>query len=149
MGAPCAAVPLPGGRPVPSGWMLMSQAAISAGVTGWPRFGPPAMAADETNATNIAAIDRSRVDMSHLPFAVDGPASGAVVVLVRECQDRWDCRRLTAVGHDLSARWLDVAALVPSAALQDCRPAVPLPRDAEPRKRLRQHRLLYRRRRTP
>ena len=36
MRAPCADVPLPGGRPPPSGETLMSQAAISAGLTGFP-----------------------------------------------------------------------------------------------------------------
>ena len=32
-------VPLPGGRPVPSGMMVMSQGAMSAGEIGFPRLG--------------------------------------------------------------------------------------------------------------
>src|SRR5262252_9322889 len=39
IGAPCAAVPLPGGRPVPSGRMLMSHAAMSASEIFAPRPG--------------------------------------------------------------------------------------------------------------
>src|SRR5882762_2949396 len=47
MREPSAGVPLPGGRPEPSGMMLISQAAISAGEIGFPRFGPCAKAALE------------------------------------------------------------------------------------------------------
>ena len=37
--APCAGVPLPGGRLVPSGRMVMSQALMSASLIGLPSFG--------------------------------------------------------------------------------------------------------------
>ena len=51
-GRPCAAVPLPGGNPVPSGMMVMSQAAISASVIGLPSFGASAAIATEPNGTD-------------------------------------------------------------------------------------------------
>src|SRR5215470_4189116 len=83
IGAPCAAVPLPAGRPVPSGRMLMSHAAISASEIFVPRPGDWAKAAPQ-QTKRAAAIVRSSVDMFHLPLAVDRPAREAVVVLVGE-----------------------------------------------------------------
>src|SRR5215831_20428291 len=81
MGAPCAAVPLPAGSPVPSGRMLMSQGAMSASEIFAPRPGDWAKAAAEPRR-RAAAIRRSCVDMFHLPLTVDRPAREAVVVLV-------------------------------------------------------------------
>src|SRR3989442_15152132 len=149
MRAPCAAVPLPGGKPAPSGWMLMSQAAISAGPIAFPRFGPSAKAGLQTRASTstTAKLSRSRVDMRDLPLAVDRPARDAVVVLARKGRGGRDRSRLAAVGHDLSPGRLDVAGLVPRARLQDRRTAIPAPRHTEPREGLAQHRLLQRRRR--
>src|SRR4249919_1621997 len=79
--APWSGVPPPGGRPVPSGWILMSQAAISAGASGIPRFGPAEKAALEPRPIARAMAGSLCVDMFHLPFAVDRPAGEAVVVL--------------------------------------------------------------------
>src|SRR5215475_4375238 len=83
IGAPCAAVPLPGGRPVPSGRMLMSHAAISPGSIGLPRFGPTAEAvpAPRPSATTTAKRASLRVNMFHLPIALDRPTGNAVEVL--------------------------------------------------------------------
>src|SRR4030095_3996501 len=134
MGAPWAGVPLPGGKPVPSGKMLMSQAAISAGSIGFPRFGPWAKAGLEPreSARTKAVIGILRVKMFDLPLVVDRPARGAVIVLARKGGYERDLRRLAAQGHDLSARRLHVTGLVPCAALQDRRAAIPVPGHAEP-----------------
>src|SRR6266571_3514133 len=132
------------GRPVPSGWMLMSQAAMSAGSTGVPRFGPAEKAALEPRPSARTMPGSLCVDMFHLPFAVDRPAREAVVVLVRESQHVRDLLGLAALGHELGAGRLHVAGLVPCAALQDRWPAVPPPGHAEPRESLGEHRRLQR-----
>src|SRR5215468_4243437 len=87
--APSAAVPLPGGRPVPSGRMLMFQAAISAGVRGFPRFGDCAKAAFElrTSVSTKMYPPSLCVDILHLSTALDRPARDGVVVLVRKSCD--------------------------------------------------------------
>src|SRR6476660_161703 len=105
MRAPCAGVPPPGGKPVPSGRMLMSQAAMSAASIGLPRLGPSARAAPAPNARASAAVETEalRVNMFHLPFAVDRPAREAVVVLVRKAEHRRDVPGLAALGHELGA----------------------------------------------
>src|SRR5437879_9169329 len=99
MREPSAGVPLPGGRPEPSGMMLISQAAISAGEIGFPRLGPWAKAALEprmranrhtTAALNVicsqSLVGRLCVNMFHLSSALDAPARGAVVVLAGEAR---------------------------------------------------------------
>src|SRR6267378_1742799 len=100
MRAPWAGVPPPIGRPVPSGWMLMSQAAMSAGSSGIPRFGPAEKAAPEQRPNARTMVGSLCVDMFHLPFAVDRPAREAVVVLVREGQEGRDLLGLAALGHE-------------------------------------------------
>src|SRR6266550_9522332 len=147
MGAPCAGVPLPGGRPVPSGRMLMSQAAMSAGSIGLPRFGTWARAALVTtaNARVAANVEDLRVNIFHFSLRIDSPSRDAVVVLSRECGNGRGSFALAARGDELRARWLHVAGFVPGAALQSRRTAVPLPRQSEARKRFAQHRLLQRR----
>src|SRR5256886_7337752 len=145
MGAPWAEVPLPAGKPVPSGKMLMSQAASSAGSIGLPRFGPWAKAALEPRASRAAKIRGLRVNMFHLPIALDRPSRDAVVVLAREARYGGNLRGLAARGHDLGAGRLHVAGLVPRAALQNPRTAIPAPGHAEAGKGLAVHRLLQRR----
>src|SRR5258706_16451329 len=80
MRSPCAGVPPPGGKPVPSGRMLMSQGAISAGSVVLPRLGPSATAvpAPYTKASAAAEIETLRVNMTHLAYAVDRPTREAV-----------------------------------------------------------------------
>src|SRR6266481_2285711 len=143
--APWAGVPPPIGRPVPSGWMLMSQAAMSAGSSGVPRFGPAEKAAPEQRPRARTMVGSLCVDMFHLPFAVDRPAREAVVVLVREGQEGRDLLGLAALGHELGAGRLHVSAFVPGAALQYGRAAVPAPGHAEPGKGLGERRRLKRR----
>src|SRR6266851_4890654 len=133
MCSPCAGVPPPGGKPVPSGRMLMSQGAISAGSIGRPRLGPSATAvpAPNTKASAAAEIETLRVNMFHLAFAVDRPAGETVVVLVREAEDPRDLLGFSALGDELCAGRLHVAGFVPRAALQYRGSAVPAPGHAE------------------
>src|SRR5438094_4278512 len=116
MRAPCAGVPPPIGRPVPSGWILMSHAAMSAGSSGIPRFGPAARAAPEPRPSARAMAGSLGVNMFHLPFAVDRPAREAVVVLVRECEHVRDTMGLAALGYELGGGRRSLACLVLSAA---------------------------------
>src|SRR5215471_21714425 len=67
IGAPCAAVPLPAGSPVPSGRMLMSHAAISASEIFAPSPGDCADAAPQASVSVSSARGLS-VDMFHLPL---------------------------------------------------------------------------------
>src|SRR5256885_5211022 len=133
MGAPCAGVPLPGGRPVPSGRMLMSQAAISAASIGLPRFGPAARQPKLTAKIDRAAVSLC-VDMAYRPGAADRPAGHAVVVLARERGDRRYFRALPPHRDDLGAGRLHVARLVPRPALQHGGAALSVPGGTEPPK---------------
>src|SRR5437763_8290867 len=147
MGAPSCGVPLPGGSPVPSGMMAMSQGANSCAVVDFPRLGPSASAAPASmaSASETAPKQSLRVDMPDLPFPVHRPAGDAVEMLAREGQHRRWFRRLSALRDNLGAGRLHVAALVEGAALQHGRTAVPAPGHAEAGKGLRQDRLLERR----
>src|SRR5260370_28584603 len=80
IGAPCAEVPLPGGRPVPSGMMKMSQAARSEGLTGLPRLGPSAKAAPAARASATEAVqsENLRIDMLDPPFGIGRPAGDGI-----------------------------------------------------------------------
>src|SRR5215813_9161487 len=144
MRAPAAGVPAPGGRPAPSGAMLISHAAMSAAPNGLPRLGPSAAAAPATSesASQMQGITPLRIDMLDLPRAVDGPAGDGIEVLVRKRHGRRDRLQLAAVGDELGAGRLHVAGLVPGAALQDRGAAVPAPGHAETGESLAQHRLL-------
>src|SRR5438067_8139789 len=77
IGAPCAIVPLPDGRPVPSASTCRSQAARSPCWSALPRFGPAASAGAAASARTSALS----VDMAHLPVAVDRPARDPVEML--------------------------------------------------------------------
>src|SRR3954464_2769976 len=130
--SPCFGFPLPGGRPTPSGPMLMSHAAISSGGATRPRFGLSAAKAMAVAMVKPKAATRRalRVDMHHLAFVGNGPRRDGVGVI--------DCPVPTRGDH-LLARRLQVTRFVVGAALQDRRPAIPPPRHAEARQRLRQH----------
>src|SRR5580704_11712507 len=136
--APWAGVPLPGGRPLPSGPMLMSQSASSASLTGLPRPGGSAAGAEPAMPSTSASERASclPVDMLELPFAVDRPAGDDVHVAHRERGHRNVDLGLAALGEHLAAGRLHISGLVPGAALQHHRLAVPAPRRAEPGQRL-------------
>src|SRR5580700_4083794 len=82
--APCAAVPLPGGRFLPSGPTLMSHSARSASLTGLPSPGFSWATAAPANSASATARQCLAVDMLDLPFAVYGPARDHVHVPHRE-----------------------------------------------------------------
>src|SRR5437870_7940404 len=122
--------------------MLMSQSARSASVIGLPS--PGASAATATPAATTKANETTSakllpIDMLGLPFAVDGPARDDVHVPHREGCHRNVDFGLPAFGEHLGAGRLHVASLVPGAALQDHRLAVPAPRHAEAGQRLGEH----------
>src|SRR3954465_4629723 len=125
--------------------MLMSHGAISASVIGLPSFGPCAETAATLSSTPVATRKALRVDMANASLLVDGPARDRVEVLARERADRRRLGSLPAPRDELGAGRLHVSALVPGAALQHGRPAIPTPRHAEARERLRQNRVLQRR----
>src|SRR5205823_12932077 len=128
-GAPCADVPLPRGRFVPSGCTLMFHAASSAGVTGVPRPGPAAKAGEEMSSS-VATLD---VNMAHASVGIDRPARRPVVVLADERGGRQHARALAAVSDHLGARRLRLGGLIPCAREEHRRSAVPLPGNAEAR----------------
>src|SRR4051794_19278732 len=118
--------------------MLMSQEAISSGVATRPRFGlSAANVTAEAKARPEPAMRRAlRIDMLHLAFVGNSPGRDGVGVINGSAAARRD--------HPLPRR-LDVTGLVGHAALQDRWPALPSPRNAKSRQRLRQHRGLQRR----
>src|SRR3954451_17508661 len=89
---PCAIVPLPGGKPAPSGAISISQPAISSGLAGCPKPKCPL-----------------GVDIAYLSIGRDGPGLDGVVVI--EGVD-------TSCLDQLGDRGLDVAGLVDGPALQ-------------------------------
>src|ERR1700730_12999662 len=115
--------------------MLMSQAAMSAAVTGLPNCGPSAAPAGATAMTSIAAprARRSSKHIARLPGLIDLPAGDGIVVVVAA---------QASLGDELRARGLHHAGVVGGAALQHGGTAVPLPGGAEAGQRLGQDRLL-------
>src|SRR5438477_1218013 len=144
MWAPWAGVPAPGGKPVPSGSMLISHAAMAAASAGLPRSSTSAEAAPAVTekASQTAAISLLRVNMLDLPGAFDAPAGDRVEMVVQHHRDRRDRLQLPALGDKLGAGRLHVANLVPGAALQSCGAPVPAPGHTKAGERLTQHRLL-------
>src|SRR5262249_28278488 len=120
MRAPCAGVPAPGGKPVPSGATLISHTAISAGSIGLPRPGPSADAAlaARQSVSPTAGDILLGVNMLDLAGAVDAPAGDGVEMLVQHRPDRRNCLQLTAVGDEFGSGRLHVTGIVPGAALQ-------------------------------
>src|SRR5262245_48627455 len=121
MFSPCFAVPRPSGRPAPSGGMLMSQGAMSAGPIGCPKRG----ACEKTGvAASKAAhtVTRSSIDIARLPLLINSPARDGVVVI--------DTAQ-AALGSKGSACRLHHAGVVGGTALQYRGAAIPLPRRTE------------------
>src|ERR1700704_5295673 len=123
----------------------MARGASSAPVIGLPRLGVSASAAPAATASAVPARISLRIDMLDLPIGADGPARDRIEVLAREAEDRRRPRSLAARGDEVGAQRLEIAALVPGAALQNRRPAVPAPGHAEARERLGQYWVLERR----
>src|SRR6516225_3414093 len=138
MASPSIAVPRPGGRPTPSGPMLMSHAAMSAGAIGCPNCGAWARAADAIVSIDMQTAMGLSVNIAGLAHLVNAPACDGVVVV--------DPTKAALV-DELRARWLHHARVVGGATLQHGGTAVPLPRCAEAHGRLWQDRALQSRRR--
>src|SRR5260221_12131577 len=107
---------------------------------GWPRLGPAPNAAAASHKNKNEKEKSLSVDMLDSARSVDRPAGRAVVVLARKAEDRRRLQGLAAHGDDLRARRLHGSALVPGAALQHRRGAVPVPGDAKARELLGEHR---------
>src|SRR5262245_5132840 len=119
--------------------MLMSIAAISAGVAGWPRLRLSAANAfadhASARATAVTAF-RLRVHIRHLAVRRHAPGLDGVVV-IRDVEP--------LVSDELAALGLHGAALIGGPTLEHGRRAVPAPGHAEAGERFRQHRLGQRR----
>src|SRR5919106_4913498 len=125
--APWSGVPLPGGSPVPSGGILMSHPAISAGVAGRPRLGVSWATLDVEAARARSTITTAvtlRVDIFHLTGSLYLPRLDGIVVK--------DGVRAMRADQGV-ARRLDGASVVSGTALEHSRGTVPLPGGAEAR----------------
>src|SRR5258708_17058625 len=136
MASPWIAVPRPGGRPAPSGPMLMSHAAMSAGSIGCPNCGDWARAADALVSTDTQTAMDLDVNIASFPLLVDAPACDGVVVV--------DPTQAALVA-ELRARWLHHARVVGGATLQHRGTADPLPGCPEPHRLRCQRRALHKR----
>src|SRR5580704_19021006 len=145
--APSLAVPLPGGKLLPSGSTLMSQGLMSASLTGLPRCGLSAANAPEAkaSATRRATARGLNIDMLDLSGARNPPCGEAVVVLVGKAEHVGHFLGFAAHGNKIGAQRLHGAGIVPGAAGDDGRLAVPAPRHGEARERPRADRAFYRR----
>src|SRR5438309_1831880 len=84
MASPSIAVPRPGGRPTPSGPMLMSHAAMSAGAIGCPNCGAWARDADAIVSIDMQTTMGLSVNIAGLPHLVNAPACDGGLHLNRE-----------------------------------------------------------------
>src|ERR1700721_1090450 len=110
--APCAGVPLPDGRPLPSGGTLISHFVRSASLMGFPSPGPSAAnAMPATSANGIARAKRLAIDILCLPLVVDRPTGDDVHVPHRERGDGDVDLGLAALGEHLGAGRRRVAGL--------------------------------------
>src|SRR5262249_8984159 len=122
---PSVAVPPPGGSPLPSGGMLISQVAISAGLTSRPRLGP-AKAVSTTHMTAIIStkvLKNLQVDIADLSFRAYAPGLNRIVMI-------HIARRV--LRSPLFTGGLDVPLLIGGPALQQHGTSIPLPRQSEP-----------------
>src|SRR5215469_903177 len=149
MGAPWAAVPSPGGKPVPSASISISQRATSAGRTGTPRWGLPGLApaanADGHPNSHIQTHNSPftlGIGMGHLSMAVHGPAGDDVAMMIFEGKNRRSGIELPAGGDKFRARRLEGTMVVPGAALQNDGTAIPAPWHAKAGESVARNRLL-------
>src|SRR5580692_11453591 len=126
--------------------MLMSQAAMSASVSGLPRPGPSedaALAAKQSASPRTPTPRLGEillgVNMLEFPGAVDAPAGNGIKVVVQHRPDRRSCLQFAALRDEFGSGRLHVAGIVPGAALQGRGPAVPAPGHAEAGEGFAQH----------
>src|SRR6516225_7727081 len=106
---------------------------MAASSIGFPRCGvsaneAPAVMASNSEAERIACLG---VNMPDLPVARDAPTGDRIVVLIGKRQNRRLLCQLAACGHEFGTGRLHIARLIPGAALQRGRTAVPSPGHAE------------------
>src|ERR1700730_12466421 len=131
---------------MPSGAMLMSHGARSAGVIGCPNLGASAASATlRPSASAVVKASNSRIDMAHLALVINPPARDGVAVLHRECRHVRRTPGRAALGDECFSRRLHVAGLVRRTALQDRCATIPVPRNAEASECFAQNRRLQRR----
>src|SRR5665213_3156966 len=106
MSLPCAADPLPSGKPVPSGATEISQLLISSRVAAPPT---PYVADCASSAPALTTAANQTLYISHLSIRRDHPFRDAVVVKLRISAAHLDER---------FARRLHVAGFVRAAGLQ-------------------------------
>src|ERR1700761_2920837 len=109
MEAPWAAVPLPGGNPVPSARIAISQRAASPGCAGCPRLGlefVPAAIAAELASSRQRTMPLS-VGMRHLSMAVHGPTGDRVAMVILEGRNKRLRVELAAGGDEFRACGLE------------------------------------------
>src|SRR2546430_12569856 len=128
---------------MPSGAMLMSQGARSAGVIGCPNLGASATLRPSVSAVANASI--SCIDMAHPALVIDSPARDGVAVLHRECRHVRRTPGRAALGNECFSRRLHVAGFVRRTALQDRSATIPVPRNTEASECFAQNRRLQRR----
>src|SRR3984957_14182912 len=109
----------------------MSQALMSASEIGLPRCGASAanaVAEARASVTRRAVPRGLNIDMLDLPGAVDRPSGGAVVKLFGKAELFWHFLGFAALGDEIGSQRLHGAGIVPGAAGDDGRLAVPAPR---------------------
>src|SRR2546427_2614243 len=146
MSRPSAAVPRPGGRPVPSGGMVISMPRISSGVGVRPRPYFPDCAQSGTQArsrsttvmpgsqtSNLRRFGRPTLHIGDPPIGHQFPGANAVVVIIGTYAAR---------GDQFVLRRLHVASFIGGAGCDDSLVSVPAPGKPETRESQRKSRLL-------
>src|SRR5665213_3830354 len=123
MSLPLAAVPLPAGRPRPSGNTVMSMALILSSLAGLPMRASCPKAPRLRSATRAAILNALR-NMRHAPIGSHIPDLDLIVVIAVIAAARSQ--------HFVSG-WLQITGLIGGARLQRRRAAVPIPRHSEAR----------------
>src|SRR5580704_459971 len=125
----------------------MSQGLMSGSLTGLPRCGLSAAYATEAkaSATRRATARGLNIDMFDLPGILNSPRREAVVVLVGKAEHVGHFLGLAAHRDEIGAQRLHGAGIVPGAAGQSRRLAVPAPRHRKTRECSRADRAFHRR----
>src|SRR4051812_15267857 len=107
--------------------MSMSQRFMSPTLTGLPRCGAilslfwawAAPASKHPASRKKHKARALRIDMTHPPIGGDAPAGHRIEMMIAEGGDGRLAGKLAALGHKGGAGGLEIARIVPGAALQD------------------------------
>src|SRR6185436_17350869 len=100
--APCAGVPLPAGRPTPSGPIEMSHAEASASEIGLPNFGMSAASAAELHRISAPKMGSVLdVNMADRSLSIDAPTRDGVDMAHRKARYRRRRAGCAALGDQL------------------------------------------------